>query len=593
MLFSDVAKYYEKIESISSRLGMIDVLAEMLGNTDRKEIRSLIYMTQGVLSPPFEAVRIGIAEKLAESSISLATGFSLADVESHFRKSGDLGSTAEELVKKTRLKGIKSEKLSILDAFRLMSKIATTSGEGSKDLKIKTLAGILAASEPLEARYLVRFALGTLRLGAGDATILEALSKNSTGSRDSKVLLESAYNICGDLGKVAEVLAVHGMRGIENFKVELFSPIRPALAERMNTADEILKKMGGTCSAESKYDGLRAQVHVDKKASRVEIFSRNLERLTEMFPEIAKAALSEVDASSAILEGEAIAYDEVSGEFHAFQETIQRKRKHMVEEKSAELPLKLFSFDIMYLNGESYIEKPYSERRSRLESILHTKGSGKSRTIMLADRIITSSPKELELYFDKAIEHGLEGIVAKDLSARYVAGARKFSWIKMKRSYKSELSDSIDVVIIGYYLGKGARAEFGFGGVLASVYNKKRDMFETITKIGTGFTEAQMEYFRKLLEKTRLRSKPARVDSEMEPDFWVDPRYVVTVRADEITRSPMHTCGRSEGHGAGYALRFPRIIGEGIREDKSPEDSTSTKEIIEMFGAQKKTKVSA
>ncbi len=587
MLFSDIARYYEKIESISSRLGMIDVLTEMLGRAARKEMRYIIYMTQGVLSPPFESVRIGMAEKLAESSISMATGFSAAETEAHFRKSGDLGSTAEELVRKTKLRKLGSSRLSVLEAFRLMSKIATTSGEGSKDLKIKTLAGALAASEPLEARYLVRFALGTLRLGVGDATILEALSKMSTGSRDAKEKLEAAYNICGDLGKVAEALAESGIQGIEHFKVELFSPIRPALAERMNTAEEILKKMNGICSVESKYDGLRAQVHLDRKAGRVEIFSRNLERLTEMFPEIARAALSEVDAHGAILEGEAIAYDEVSGEFYPFQETIQRKRKHMVEEKSAEMPLKLFSFDLMYLNGESYLDKPYSERRKMLASII--KGS-KGHTIMLAEGFVTSSAKELELYFDKSIENGLEGIMAKDLASSYIAGARKFSWIKMKRSYKSELSDTIDVVVVGYYLGKGSRAEFRFGGVLAAVYNSEKDVFETVTKIGTGFTEDQMGFFRKQLEKTRVRAKPPRTDSRVIPDFWVEPRYVITVKADEITRSPTHTCGVSEGN-AGYALRFPRIISEGFRSDKSPEDATTTREIIEMFRMQRKTKV--
>ncbi len=346
--------------------------------------------------------------------------------------------------------------------------------------------------------------------------------------------------------------------------------------------------MRGRCAVESKYDGLRAQVHIDRRSGKVEIYSRRLERLTEMFPELVKAALGEVKAREAILEGEAIAYDEVTDQFHAFQETIQRRRKHNVAEKSLSLPLHLFSFDLLYLNGESYLMKPYSERREKLEKIV--KGDG---VIRLSDRIVTSKPKDIEEYFDKAIEDGLEGIVAKDLDAPYIAGARKFSWIKMKRSYKGELSDTLDLVIVGFYAGKGSRTEFGFGGLLAAVYNEKDDVFETISKIGTGFTEEEMSAFKKLLEKIRVARKPARVVAVIEPDFWVEPRYVVTVRADEITKSPTHTAGRQkEGDvEVGYALRFPRIVSKGIREDKSPEDATTTKEVVEMFKLQRKTKV--
>jgi len=586
MLFEEVAKYYEKLEGVSSRLEMIDILTDLFKKAKKEELKKLIYMTQGILSPPFEGIETGMAEKLVESAIATATGFSKEDIDKDFKKTGDLGETAEGLIAKSKLKRLSSKKFELGEVFDTMYKIATTSGEGSQEAKIKMLAELLSASTPLEGRYIVRFSLGTLRLGVGDATILEALSKLVTGERKFKEQLENAYNICSDLGRVAETLAKEGIKGIENFKVQLFSPIRPALAERLPTAEEILEKMHGKCAVESKYDGLRAQVHVDKKAKKVEIFSRRLERLTPMFPEIAKAALEELDVESAIIEGEAIAYNEVTGEFHPFQETIQRKRKHGVTEMSQELPLHLFAFDLMYLNGEGYLEKPYHERRAMLEKIVKNKG-----TILLADRIIATSPKELERYFEEAIEKGLEGIVAKELDAKYIAGARKFSWIKMKRSYRGELSDTVDLVILGYYLGKGTRAEFKFGGLLCGVYNEKKDVFETVTKIGTGFSEEQMKELRNLLEKIKVKSKPARVISEIEPDFWVEPKYVVTVKADEITKSPTHTCGKGEGEGdTGYALRFPRIVGT-IRSDKSPEDATTTKEIIEMFKMQKKEKL--
>jgi DNA ligase-1 len=588
MLFEEAANYYSKLEETSSRLEMIDILTEMLSKAKKSEIKNLIYMTVGSPAPPFQGVDLGIAEKLAEEAIATATGAEKNRVESSFKKTGDLGLTAEQFISTSKLRRMSREKFEINEVFETMLRIAKTSGAGSKDAKIKMLANLLAASTPLEARYIVRFSLGQLRLGAGDATILEALSKAATGDRNFKPKLEEAFNICSDLGLVGETLMKEGKKGIEEFRVTLFNPIRPALAERLPTAEEILERMHGRCAVESKYDGLRVQVHMDRKSKKVEIFSRRLERMTEMFPDITSAALKEVNAENAILEGEAIAYDETTDQFYAFQETIQRKRKHGIEEKSHELPLRVFAFDLLYLDGESYLNKKYSERRAKLERVV--KGNGMFR---LSGRIIATKPKEIERYFEEMISDGLEGIVAKDLDAPYIAGARKFSWIKMKRSYKGELSDTVDLVVVGYYIGKGTRTEFGFGGMLAAVYNEKSDMFETITRIGTGFSEENMRAFKKLFEEIRVSKRPARVSSIIEPDYWVEPKYVVTVRADEITKSPMHTAGRHrEGEEElGYALRFPRIVSNGVREDKSPEEATTTKEIVEMFKQQRKTKV--
>jgi DNA ligase-1 len=588
MLFEEAANYYSKLEKTSSRLEMIDILTEMLSKAKKGEIKNLIYMTVGSPAPPFQGVDLGIAEKLAEEAIATATGAEKNRVESSFKKTGDLGLTAEQFISTSKLRRMSREKFEINEVFETMLRIAKTSGAGSKDAKIKMLANLLAASTPLEARYIVRFSLGQLRLGAGDATILEALSKAATGDRNFKPKLEEAFNICSDLGLVGETLMKEGKKGIEEFRVTLFNPIRPALAERLPTAEEILERMHGRCAVESKYDGLRVQVHMDRKSKKVEIFSRRLERMTEMFPDITSAALKEVNAENAILEGEAIAYDETTDQFYAFQETIQRKRKHGIEEKSHELPLRVFAFDLLYLDGESYLNKKYSERRAKLERVV--KGNGMFR---LSGRIIATKPKEIERYFEEMISDGLEGIVAKDLDAPYIAGARKFSWIKMKRSYKGELSDTVDLVVVGYYIGKGTRTEFGFGGMLAAVYNEKSDMFETITRIGTGFSEENMRTFKKLFEEIRVSKRPARVSSIIEPDYWVEPKYVVTVRADEITKSPMHTAGRHrEGEEElGYALRFPRIVSNGVREDKSPEEATTTKEIVEMFKQQRKTKV--
>ncbi len=585
MLFRDVAGCYEKLEGISSRLEMMGLLSQLFKGAGKGEIRALVYMTQGILAPNFEGVEFGVAEKMLEEAIAIATGHTKDEVKSLYEKRGDMGAAAFELRKGSKLRCMSEDELSIGDVYGRMLKVARTSGQGSKDAKIKMLAAVLASASPPEAKYLARYPIGQLRLGVGDSTILEALSISMTGGREAKKELENAYNLCSDLGEVGEVLAKSGISSIKSFSIALFKPIRPALAERLPTAEEILEKMGGRCAVEQKYDGFRCQVHKDGK--KVRIYSRNLEETTGMYPDIVGYVHSGIKAEGIIFEGEALAFNESTGEFLPFQETIQRKRKHGIEEKAAELPLHLFAFDLMYLNGKDYMMEPYEKRRSALEAAV--KGA---KGISPTARIIADAPRELEGFFEESIENGLEGVVAKDLSAPYIAGAREFSWIKMKRSYKGQLSDTVDLVIVGYFLGRGSRAAFRFGGLLCAVYDRVKDRFETISKIGTGFTEANMEAFRQLLDKSVVRAKPARLESEITPDFWVEPRYVVTVRADEITKSPMHTCGRQrdeEGNETGYALRFPRIVGDGfVRKDKGAADATTTKEIIEMYRQQKR-----
>lgn len=555
MLFSELSEYYERLESVSSRLKMVEILSEALAKIDVKEIQQAIYITQGILLPPFEGLELGVAEKLVEEAIAISTGYKKEDVEREYKKSGDMGIAVQLMKSKTRLRRISSKKYTISETYEKVRKIAETGGEGSKDRKIAMLADMIGSADPIEAKYTVRYLLGQLRLGVGDSTIIEALSVRETGERKFKADIEKAYNLCNDLGLVAKELVAKGPKAVANFKVTLFKPVRPALAERLPTVEQILERMHGIAAVEQKYDGFRVQVHKD--GSKIRLFSRRLENTTEMFPDIVRAVREEVKAERIIFEGEALAFNESTSEYLPFQETIQRKRKHDIEKKAEELPLHMFAFDILYLENRDMLSEPYEKRREALERIFKT-----GRFVTPTVKIVTKSAKELESFFEKSVENGLEGIIAKDLKAPYIAGARKFSWIKLKRSYKGELSDTLDLVIVGYFLGRGGRAEFKFGGLLCATYNNKSDMFETISRIGTGFTEQQMQELKETLDKIKSRNRPARIDSLVVPDFWVQPKYVVTINADEITRSPMHTCGRSKdeaGIETGYALRFPGL----------------------------------
>ncbi|MFN3814046.1 MAG: ATP-dependent DNA ligase, partial [Aquificaceae bacterium] len=364
-----------------------------------------------------------------------------------------------------------------------------------------------------------------------------------------------------------------GMEGVKSFKIKVGYPIRMALAERVASVDEIIKRLG-RCAIEAKYDGFRLQIH--KKGKEIEIYSRNLERMTEMFPDV-KEAMRHVKANEVVLEGEAITYNEETGEFYPFQITIQRKRKYEVPEYVKEYPLKLFSFDLLYVDGEDYTSKPFLKRRGKLEKVIKA-----NPLILLSEMFITDDPKEIEKFFENVIARGLEGLMAKRLDAPYTAGSRNFNWIKLKRSYKGALADTIDVVIVGYFYGKGARAKLGIGALLTALYDPQNDSFKTVSKVGSGFTEEEWIKLKDMLEDIKLSHRHARVESLIEPDVWVEPKFVITVNADEITVSPIHT--------SGYALRFPRAV-EFVRSDKRAEDANTVDEIVDMYRIQKKVSV--
>ncbi|MCE5195325.1 MAG: ATP-dependent DNA ligase [Nitrospiraceae bacterium] len=574
MKFLKLVEYFERLEATTKRLEMFDILAELFKEANSDDIDKIIYLSQGQFLPPFHGLEIGMSEKLLIRAISDATSTPTKKVEDSFKRTGDLGETAVELVTS------KGDNLTVKKVYEELTDVAQKSGTGSVEKKISFLSNLLKGVSAKEAKYIARFVIGRLRLGIGDPTVLEALAL-AQGDRGLRPDLERAYNLCSDLGLVAKTLLEKGMQGVKKFHVMVGYPIRMALCERLPSSEDIIEKIG-KAAVEAKYDGFRVQIHKNK--NNIEMFSRNLERTTHMFPEIREAVKKFIQAETAIIEGEALAYNEATGELLSFQVTIQRKRKHGIEEIAKEFPLKYFAFDLLYVDGEDYTPKSFEERRTRLEKIIK-----KNSVMEPSELFITDKPEEITKYFDEAVARGLEGVVAKRLDASYAAGSRNFNWIKLKRSYRGELADSIDVCIVGYFRGKGARAEFGVGALLGAVYDPKTDTFRTVSKIGSGFTEDELSQLKKMMDKISLKHKHPRVDSVMEADVWVEPRYVVTVNADEITRSPSHTAGRDK-NGVGYALRFPRTVGF-LRDDKKPEDANSVKEIIELYDIQKKVKI--
>lgn len=583
MKFAELAHYFEKLEETSSRLALIDILAELFKKTDKTIIDKVMYLAQGRVAPFYASVEIGMADKMVAQSVGEAFGLSKEEVLAAYDTKGDLGLVAFELSEKRRQKDKKNE-LSVAEVFEALTAIAHTSGVGSVEKKITALKELLEHMDAISAKHLVRIPLGNTRLGIGDPTLLDGLSLAVLGDRSQRKLLEKAYNETSDLGLIGKTLLEGGLEKVSILTVTVGRPIRSELCERLPNPEKVFQKMGEKIHATYKYDGFRVQIH--KNGDKVEMFSRNLEEMTHMFPELIEGTLRQVKAKTVILDSEALAYQPESEEFLPFQETTKRRRKHNIEAMAQTLPLKAFVFDILYVDGKSLIDTPLTERMEIMKEVIQS-----DETLIPSPGIYLHEPKDLQFMLDDAISKGLEGVVVKRPDSGYVAGGRNFNWVKLKRHSSGELHDTIDTVILGYIYGKGKRTAFGAGALLVGLYDDKEDQFVSVTRIGTGLSD---EEWRSIKEKTKgleLDHRPARVNSLITPSVWVKPEIVIEVLADEITRSPLHTAGASVSDDGvkepGYALRFPRLV--SFRDkDKKAEDATSVEELIEMFEQQGK-----
>lgn len=555
---------------------MIEQLAALFKeSSDPDEIRKIVYLSEGILLPAYEATEFGISEQLTARAIAEAVGTDVVYIKEAYREIGDYGSVAESLITSS------GEGLTVSEAYDALFAIAVISGKGSIEGKVSALADLVRRLGPVEARYLLRVPIGKLRLGIGDPTIMDGLSKAYDGERRLRGVIENAYNLCGDMGEVARILYAEGPQRLIDFRVIVGSPIRVALAERAESVAAILKRLG-RCAVEPKYDGVRCQVHKD--GDEVSIFTRNLDNATDMFPEIVEATRRQIKPRQAIFEGEAVSFDPETGEFRSFQVTVQRKRKHLVEVKEQEFPLRLLAFDCLFRDGEEVLYEPFERRRRVLEEIILP-----DETIRITDQLVSDGEEEVVEFMERMVSAGLEGVMAKNLASSYHAGRRTMDWIKLKRAYHGELRDTVDCVIVGYFAGRGRRARWGIGSLLCAVYHPHADRYETITRVATGLTDRGWQDMKATLDEIRVDDKPARLESVYKPTVWVEPKYVTEVLADEITRSPTHTAGR-DGDKTGYALRFPRIV-TPILADRRPEDATTVDEIRRLFDIQRNTAV--
>ena len=579
MDFTDIAKMFDRLESTSARLEMTAILADFFKDCNPDDLRSIIYLSQGKLHPDFYGVELGMADKLVLRAIAFTSGTKDSKVEEMWVKEGDPGAVAEKLIGTKKQMTLFSEPLTLDRVVKGLTLIETAEGKDSQDKKMKHLANLLHDSGPLEARYLCRIVTGRMRIGASTMTILDALSI-AFATKEDRGSVERAFNVTCDLGLVAETICRSGIDGIQRIQVTIGNPIKVMLAERLPSIGEVVSKMGGECAIEYKYDGIRAQVHIGKDS--VKIYSRRLEDLTPNFPDIAQALREHFKGTEAIIEGECVAVDAETGYMQSFQEVTHRKRKHGMDDAVKEVPVRIFMFDMLYVDGKDMTTTPYLQRRSAL-----TEWFDISDNVQMSTMRIVHSEDEGEEFFEEAITARCEGVMAKSISddSIYRAGSRGFLWIKYKKDYQENLTDSFDLAVVGAFYGMGKRAG-KYGALLMASYDPEIGRFGTVCKLGTGFDDAFLDGMPALLDGYKTSERPSSLDAKMIPDVWFEPHVVLEVVAAEITVSPNHTAGMGMiKDDSGLGIRFPRFTGR-VRDDKDAEQCTTVQEIMEMYEMQ-------
>ena len=580
MKFSFVAETLKFMESTTKRLELTKYLVDLFKITPPEIISEVVYLLQGKLRPDHEGIEMGIAEKIAIKAISKSAGIPVKKIQQEYNKLGDFGQAASKILEQKTQTTFITQDITVERVYDTLYKIAELKGSRSQDMKMKYISSLLNDATPIEAGFIVKIITSSLRLGIADFTILDSLAIAFTGSKENREALEHAYNVSSDLGKVATAVAKNGIDAIKNFQVSVFSPVRPMLAERVKSPQEAHEKMGSEFAAEYKLDGERVQIHIQEE--KIILYSRSLENITNYYPDIVEKISRTINAAEAILEAEAVAINEDSGEFLPFQELMHRRRKYGVAKAVSQYPITVNFFDVMFMDGKSCLDLPYKERRKLLEKLVKEDSFAK-----LMPMSIVKTDDDVEEMLENAINSGCEGLMLKQLEATYKAGARGSNWLKLKREYRNELGDSLDLVVIGAFYGRGRRTG-KYGALLLATYNDKTDTFPSICKVGTGFTDESLDQFYQILSDKITIKKNPRIESGLEADIWFEPEVVIEIVASEITLSPIHKTAMDViRKGSGLALRFPKFTGR-IRVEKTPENATTDQEIISLYNGQKR-----
>ncbi|MCP4762511.1 MAG: ATP-dependent DNA ligase [archaeon] len=603
MEFALLVEFYERISATRKRLEILDILSKLFLELKKKtekaeDLERIVYLTQGMLFPEImEQPKLGLAEKTLLEFLTRYYAIELKTAKVILRKCGDLGDTGQKLAEKgkgkksqiTSFMGMEdssSDSLSIFDIYEKLKEIGEISGNKSIDKKYSKLKWLFARCNPKMIKYLLRIITSTLRVGVSDPSIMNALAMAYLGDKEYRLDIERAYNVYPDLGLIARKTFENGLDGLKEISITLGIPIRMMLASRLEYT-QIFSKLGGDkFFSEYKLDGERLQIH--KNGNNIQIFSRQLKKITKMYPDVVESIRKNIEADKCIIEGEAVAMDSFYEKMLPFQVLITRKRKYDIDEMVKKVPVCLFVFDILYLerngNKEIVMDYPFLERRKILDEILI-----KTDNFKRVDGKMINSTQELLEYYNHARKQNCEGIMNKSIDPNnsvYKAGNRGYLWVKLKSLEAGKMTDTIDVTPIGAMWGKGRRVN-QYGVLLMAVLNKENQKYEFITQCGTGFSDADIEIFSDLFEPIVIDHCPSNVVCSEKPDIWLKPHIVMEIAGDELTISPKADAGKNykgKINESGYSVRFPSF--QRIREDKSVKDITSVKEIIDLFQTQ-------
>ncbi len=610
MKYLELAEVYDLLEKTSKRLEKTRIIAELLKKTGQDEIEQVMLLLQGRLYPAWDSRESGVAAQMMLKAIRSSTGIEIADVEREWKKTGDLGKTAENLIARKRQSTLYNQDLEITKVFDNLRKLSEMAGSGSAERKSQLIAELLTSSKPKEARYIVRTVLQQMRVGVGSGSIRDAIAwaylpwvkglfpeMDSTKegrtlkiekpdeindvtkfdvieASDNKTAREAynkfinyvqeAYDLTNDFGEVAMAVRIYGLKGLGKIKIKIGVPVKAMLALKVDSIEEGFEKAGKPLQAEFKLDGFRVQIH--KKGKDIQIFTRRLENVTTQFPDIKEYTLKYVKGDNLILDAEAAGYDPKTMRYLPFQKISQRiKRKYDIEKIAAEYPVEVNVFDIICHENRNTISDPFRERRKLIEEIIKPA----ERKIVPSKKLISSDQKEIEEFFKESKEKGNEGLMLKNLEAPYKPGSRVGYMLKYKKTM-----ENLDLAIVKAEWGEGKRSKWLSSYTIAC---KKDDKLLEIGKASTGLKEKKEEGL-SFGEMTQLL-KPLIIREEGKTAI-VKPKIIIEVAFEEIQKSPTYE--------SGYALRFPRII--RLREDKGLNDVSTLKMIEQSYWEQKKSK---
>jgi len=550
--FLAFAQLCQKVEAVSGSLEKIDLVAAFLTGLEEVELSVACSYVMGTLFPPSLDLVMGVGPSILYEALSKACGCPAEQISEMLRATGDPGLVAAGIVEKRRPIGfaafLEAEPLSIADVYERFVAIARASGKRSQDAKVKNLQFLFSQASSLEARYIARLAIEDMRIGIGEGGMRDAIARAFSKNGIDRESVERAYNLTNDIGLVA----VAARRGtLSQLSIMINHPIKMMLAQLGESIAAALADIG-TAAIEWKYDGARVQIH--KEGDSIAIFSRRMENVTISMPEIVLAA-RQITAKSAILDGEAVAIGK-DGRPMAFQEILKRfRRKYNIEKLAAQIPLRLFLFDLIYLDGKSVTHLPLSERRALLEKI--------ADPALLADQVLSDSVETAEEIYRKALSAGHEGLILKNPASVYAPGKRGKNWLKIK-----PVMETLDLVVIGAKWGEGRRASFLGSYRLGCLDTATGDILD-MGFVATGLTDEALAELTDMFRELILLEKGMEVE--------IKPAVVFEVAYEEIQRSPNYS--------SGYALRFPRMV--AVRDDKSLEEADSLERVVSLYKGQR------